>query len=329
VTTPAKGWLPVSIGLDSPSGQRLVRWMEFGSAKLSEPFFEQTVERLRRAEPPAAETQSGLEKLLDLGLSPVTPAGFIFHVSRCGSTLIANALKTADRTVVVSEAPPLSILLHPDAESFSTLGTWDQNRRALFHSLTWLFAHYRTGEPERLVIKFPSWNLLYWSVVRTYWPAVPCVVVIRDPVEVMIANLEGGGWMEWKKSPELASRLFGWGNLTRPVEEMSNEEYGARVLRSFYNCASEMAGQGCRILDYQDIDAEQVRSIAAVFGLDLPGADNRLEEIFKVYSKDPSGSQPFQADGLRKQKRATGLVRSAAYQWASGAYRNLRRANGG
>ena len=324
----ARGWLPTAIGLDSQSQQAVVRWLEFGSARLAEPFFAQTVERLRHASPPANEVQSGLDTVLEVakGLAPVTPSGFIFHVSHCGSTLIANTLKTSDRTVVISEAPPLSILLHPDAESFvPCVDTWDLIRRALFRSLISLSAHYRTGEPAPVVIKFPSWNILFWSVVRSYWPDVPCLVVIRDPVEVISGSLAGGGWMEFKKTPELAGRLFGWENLPRSVPEMSNAEFAARVLRRFYTCAREMADQRSKILDYQDIDSEQIRAIAAFFRIDLPASSNNIEQILGVYSKDPHSTRPFQPDGPRKQKLATGLMRSVVHQWATAVYRDLKQ----
>jgi len=57
----------------------------------------------------------------------------------------------------------------------------------------------------------------------------------------MAASLGGGGWMELKKSPEVVERMFGWRDLPRPVAAMSDAEYAARVLRSFYASAGEMA----------------------------------------------------------------------------------------
>ncbi len=104
----ARGWLPVTIGLDSQSEETVVRWLEFGSAKLSGTVLQTDGRKTAlRTEPPASEAQSGLDTLLERGerLRPVTPAGFIFHVSRCGSTLIANALKTAERAVSGSPKP--------------------------------------------------------------------------------------------------------------------------------------------------------------------------------------------------------------------------------
>jgi hypothetical protein len=85
-----------------------------------------------------------------------------------------------------------------------------------------------------------------------------------------------------------------------------------------------MADQGSRILDYQEIDVRQIRAIAALFHVELPASRFQIEQIFGVYSKDANGAQPFQSDGPRKQKLATGLVRSAAHQWATAAYRDLK-----
>ena len=327
MTPSARGWLPIEIGLDAESRKAVVRWLEFGSAKLAEPFFAQTVERLRQASPPAKETRSNLETLLNIGetLSPVTPSGFIFHVSRCGSTLISNALKTSERAVVVSEAPPLAILLHPDSCAFdSSAESWDETRQALFRAQIALFAHYRSESAAPLVIKFPSWNILFWSTVRSYWPDVPGIVIIRDPVEVMTGNLSDGGWMEFKKSPALARRLFGWENAPRSVEEMPDAEFAGRVLRRFYTCAREMADQGYRIVDYRDIDVKQIQSTARFFKIEPPASPSPIEQILRVYSKDAGQVQPFQPDSLRKQKLATGLIRSSARQWATAAYRDLK-----
>jgi hypothetical protein len=111
---------------------------------------------------------------------------------------------------------------------------------------------------------------------------------------------------------------------------MPREEQAARVLRRFYTCADEMAddlwkNDRCKIPDYRDIDARALRAVAGFFGLDLPAAGNRIEHIPVLYSKDPYGAQPFQPDRLREQKAATGLVRSAACQWATEVYRNLKK----
>lgn len=80
----------------------------------------------------------------------IQPTGFIFHISRCGSTLLANALKTANQVLVVSEPRPVT------------------------ETLLLRLPSGGADEPEKLVIKFTSINILAMRQMRTWWPDVPC-----------------------------------------------------------------------------------------------------------------------------------------------------------
>jgi len=325
------GWLPIEIGFDAHPAivpGALVRWMEFGSTPLAEPFLSHTVDKLRTGTPPARELETDLDTLQRWGgrLPSIRPAGFIFHISRCGSTLIANGLKTSEDVLLVSESRPLSGLLRP----FSTRGgryttaRWTQIREALLKSLFSLFAHYRTGRPEPLFIKFTSVDILSMSVVRSLWPEVPCVVVVRDPVEVMVASLSGGGWMSLKSTPELACQFFGWADLPRSPDRMTDEEFSARVLGRYFAAARDSVDEKCMIVDYEDLNPKRVRAIAAHFGVELPTGGDSLEQVFRSYAKDPNKRRPYQDDRARKQALATSVVRGAAYEWATPGYTDLR-----
>src|SRR5437868_6806406 len=83
-------WLPVDLSFARSDVS--VRWMDFGSASLTEPFFNMTVERLRSPPLLAREMEADLASLIRRAadLPPVEPAGMIVHVSRCGSTLLSN-----------------------------------------------------------------------------------------------------------------------------------------------------------------------------------------------------------------------------------------------
>ncbi len=330
-----QGWLPIEIGLDPQPAvvsEALVRWMEFGSVTLAEPFFNTTVDNLRAAAPPAREIDTDIETLVRVSarLPEVRPAGFIFHLSHCGSTLVANAMKTSDRAVVVSESRPISHLLRGRFQNLSPYLSerWERTRRTLLNSLFSLFAHYRTGEAEPLVMKFVSIDTMSMRWIRSNWPDVPCVVVIRDPVEVMVTNLKGRGWMTFKDRPEYACELFGWSNLPRPVAEMIEEEFCARVLGSFCASALEAMQVGkngnCMVVDYLDLSPDRMRQIAAFFDLHLPGEGKSVDVVFESYAKDPAKKIRFRDDRNLKQQLATVLIRSAAHQWAMGSYTELR-----
>jgi hypothetical protein len=330
------GWLPADISLDpQPSAvpEALVRWVEVGSTPLAEPFFEHTLDMVRKALPAAREMDTDIETMLRVAgrVAAVRPAGFIFHLSHCGSTLIANALKKSERAVVVSESRALSSALRSRSAAVSPYlrERWEPTRRAVLNALFSLFAHYRTGEPAPLVIKFVSIDILCMELLRSYWPDVPCVVVIRDPAEIMVTTLRIDGWMRFQKHPERACELFGWKDLTRPVATMIREEFCARVLGSF--CTSALAAMAradagkCMIVDYVDLSPQRMRDIAAFFGIELIENGKAIDEVFETYAKDPDKAVPFQDDRELKQRLATVLVRSAANQFAMDSYGELSK----
>jgi hypothetical protein len=326
------GWLPIEIGLDRRPDivpEAMVRWMEFGATPLAEPFFDHTMEKLRAATPAAREIDTDVDTLLRVGarLKAVQPVGFIFHISHCGSTLISNAMKTSDEAVVVSESRPVSVILRSRAENVSPYlrERWEVTRRALLDSMFSLFAHHPTGQPHPLVIKFPSVSIMSMELVRSYWPDVPCVIVIRDPVEVMVSSLSGGGWMTFKERPELATEIFGWSSIDRPVSAMLDQEFCARVLGSFCEAALRAHDDKCMVVDYLDLSPNKMREIAAFFKLPLRDHGNAVDAVFSPYSKDPAKAGRFRDDRKRKQEMATVFVRSAANQWAMAPYAELRK----
>ena len=241
--------------------------------------------------------------------------------------LLANALKSAPDTVVAAEAPPFGRLtrLYPEPPSRYLKDRWEGTRRTLFRSLFTLFLHYRTGDTERLIVKFQSLNLrncVKW--VRTVWPSVPCVVLVRDPVEVLASALSEQGWLAWRTDPAAARVSFGIKDLPDSLVEMSDAEFCARVLGQHLNAALASVDGNCKVIDYEDLNPKRIRNIAEFFGLELPADKKDQQRIFSVYSKDPTNAVPFKDDRLRKQRLASSEARTAAYRWAMPAYSELR-----
>src|SRR5689334_11121705 len=108
----SSGWIPTDLCLTSL--EPTVEWRDLSGVVPAEPFFRQTVARLGASDP-AGRVHTGIDALLEWGVRErhARPAGIIGHVSRCGSTLLANALKTASDCVVLSEPQPLTEVLRP------------------------------------------------------------------------------------------------------------------------------------------------------------------------------------------------------------------------
>src|SRR5690242_496587 len=92
---PPQGWLPV--GVDG----RFVDWVHFGMGRLDEPFFEGSVRRALQGRPARRRTTA---EALVAAKPARAPDGFIFHMSRCGSTLVAQMLASDPECLAISEA---------------------------------------------------------------------------------------------------------------------------------------------------------------------------------------------------------------------------------
>jgi hypothetical protein len=323
------GFLPIDLVFrgDKPH----VRWMELEPSELSEPFFFQTVARKRRCLPPAHERDTAVDLLRYVGSrsSAARPAGVICHISRCGSTLIGNALRAAGARVV-SEAAPVEALFAPYASAIwpFPLDLWEAMRGELLSSLAAVFGRdtRNTDEsPVKLVIKFSSPCILALPFIRSVWPEVPCLIVTRDPIEVIISNLQApGGWLRAKNKPLTASNWLGLGDLD--LTNMTSVEYRARVVGSFCEAAINNWWAACKVLDYKDLNEASILKTLDLFGVVAPPRDSEAwRRAIEMYSKDPTGARRFLPDGARKQSLAFGPLRADVDRWTRRPYEELRR----
>jgi hypothetical protein len=329
------GWLPIEIVLEGypalvwPGAVpgTTVRWIHFGGKRLTEPFFRQSVAHLRGGAFPALEIEADIRSIVREGSQKPAhpPSGFIFHVSRCGSTLICNALKTLENAQVAAEPRPITRLFMPCAPQHDRIDPQrEEERHVLAECLFNLFSCYRTGQPEPVVVKFTSQNSLCLSAIRGLWPNIPCLFVIRDPVEVMVSNLKDGKLNRFIESPALACQMCG----THPstLTGMSVEDFCARVLGRYFDAAIDELGPNVRIIDYSDINEASICSIANFFQLDPLSDSVSLHTVFERYAKDQTGNTIFCGDRLEKLKGASPRIQEAANQWAIPQYMQLRAA---
>jgi hypothetical protein len=293
--------------------------MEFGETPLAEPFFEHTREKLATAGARVLETGADALFRLASQLREAKPAGIIFHISHCGSTLLANALRTARDTVVFSEDLVLARLFQPfpAPPSPHLEAWWNGLRRRAAEAVFRIEAAYRCGEAGKLVLKLPSFATAAMPLLRRWWPDVPCVVVIREPQEVIASQLLSG----WGADRDLAG-LYEIYGLPSPAAETTAEEVCGAILGNLMKCALETSGPGCRIVDYEDLRAK-IPAIGGFFGLELPPGESRMDEVFRRYAKDPTGRMVFSGDKAAKRQRITRAVSEAARR-VRPAYEKLR-----
>ena len=317
-------WLLIDISF-APD---LVRWIDFGDEWCSEPFFEQTIQRLKTATPPHPEQVTTTQTLVDLAAQAPSrlPAGVIFHVSRCGSTLLTNVLRTGAQVWILSEATPLGRLFFQEAMDRigGPASGREEARKSVLNSFVSLHAESSAGDPRRVVIKCHALNIMDIQFVRSLWPTVPFIVVIRDPIEVIASNLDGpAGWVDVGRRSVLAAQRFGWTDRIDP--ETTIQECCARGLGSFYAMAESAIGGDCKIIDYSQLTFTNIRKIADGFGIDMPKSETpQVVSAFAKYAKDPTGATRFESDVLKKRSTCSGDVLALAERWALAPYCRLR-----
>lgn len=318
----SKGWLPVdAVVVDGRPG---LLWLEMPDVSLTEPFFQQTVERVK-TENNRRELFTEFDVLLQLEkvLDSVPPTGFIFHSSRCGSTLLANACKAIANSIVLSEANAIDKLIarfFTDATDAVKQSLYSVFLRGVVHAL----GRRRTGTEQHLFIKFSCCSFAQIERIRRIWPNVPWIFLYRDPIETIVSNLaDVPPWLMDNDRRVLASIT---GVSPEQVAEMRLEELCARTIGSFYSLAPRVAKDEGLLLNYNQLSVPVISRVLRFFRVN-PSAEE-METIARgsrIYSKEVSGSHTFVADADAKQKLANDLVREVTEQWAIEPYRLLEQ----
>lgn len=320
-STDLTGWLPVDAVV--VQGRPGLLWMDMTGMSLSEPFFEQTVERAKREKRAERFTEFDVLLQLEKELDSVLPTGFIFHSSRCGSTLVANACRAISNSIVLSEATAIDKLiarLITDTDNAVKESLYSVFLRGVVHAL----AQRRTGSEQHLFIKFACCSFAQLERIKRIWPNVPWLFLYRDPVETIVSNLKDvPPWLIDDDRRVLASIT---GSSPAAVAGMSIEELCARTIGSLYATAYNLANDNSMLLNYQQLSVPVIASVLKFFNVSVSTEElQTIARTTEVYSKEVSGTRAFVADRDAKQKHASALVRELSERWASEPYRLLEQ----
>ncbi|OBK41491.1 hypothetical protein A5658_18530 [Mycobacterium sp. 1245111.1] len=307
-------WTPIRFNLSTPTPT--VDWADLSAERFVEPFFDQTVGRWSTGPHAQPLVRTGLDALVALDQEPsLDPAGMIFHVSRCGSTLVSRLLSTVPGVVVVAEPSPLNALLglNPAQVDGATLVR-------LVRFLVRALGRRRHGDEQQLVLKCTSWNIRRQEILTAAFPDTPWVWVQRDPVEVAASLLAAPpGWLGHQVPPAQTALRFGIEPASVPT--MPRAEFVARALGAMLFSAS--AGPPGRIcVDHSELPAAVWQRVAPHFGIEVdPAARERMTEQSQFYSKD-SEPQSFSSD-QQDGRTVTDEMREAVRRFAEFGYRQL------
>ncbi|HXC54199.1 MAG TPA: hypothetical protein VNU97_02805 [Rhizomicrobium sp.] len=313
-TSPQDGWLPINIL--PQGGETCIDWAYFGERRLSEPFFEDSVRRaLRRPLNQLARHRTRLADLVPaMAAAPgLAPDGFIFHMSRCGSTLVAQMLAADPANIVISEASPLDVVVQSDRASPADAAGL---HAALLAAIVGALGRRRSAVQARYFVKLDSWHTLALPLFRRVFPTVPWVFLYREPGEVLASQLVQRGI---QTVPEyLPPALFG----LAAEDSLPADDYCARVLAKTCEAVLPHVEGGGLLVNYSQLPGALWSQILPHFGIASSEADRaRMTAAAQFDAKSPSLT--FSSDNAAKREVLTDDLRAVADHHIGGIYRAL------
>jgi hypothetical protein len=263
-------WTPISLRWE-PTGPA-IDWRRMGERRFVEPFFDQSIHAHQR-EVHRANRSTPAEALLALmAAQPESPpAGFIFHASHCGSTLVARMLAALPSNIVLSEPAILESVLRPAARA-PPLAAAEQAR--LLGAVIGALGRRRQAEQQRCFVKFASRALSTLPLIRSAFPEVPWVFVYREPLEILGAYLRGAS----ERLPPGVAAAGLLEGAPAALAEMRPEEFWIRVLAARFSDALRFYEPGkTLLLNHAQLPESVCDSMLGFFGMAC--TPHELEQI--------------------------------------------------
>jgi hypothetical protein len=301
---PAGDWLPVHL---EPAASPYVDWAHFAGEPLTEPFFEES--RRKAGSRPFNAVFRRRTRLADsiAAATPErarTPRGLIFHMSRCGSTLVAQMLAAAAQSTVLSEAPPLDAAVQLEAGNAGILAA--------------MVAALGRRQPAggRLFLKLDSWHAMSLPLIRRSFPTSPWVFLYRDPIEVIVSQARQAGVQTVPGL--LPSQVVGIDPAGMPPDA-----FGAAVLGRTCEAAAEAFARGGGLLvNYSELPGAFVSRILPHFGMACDAGE--LVAMRRAAERDAKAPDAaFTPDCEAKRAEATPRLLDLVARHMAEPYRRL------
>lgn len=254
---------------------KLVHWL-IPNGHATEPFHDEYISRCRQLLlNQVIQPCTSLEFLQQQATKNTAPAGFIFHLSRCGSTLISGCLAELDSTCVFSESPLLTELLLD-----KTLAVAEQKK--FLQAFINLQAAAFPNRPQ-VIIKWNAWDIFRWDIIRAVYPQVPVIFLVRDPVEILASHQRSAGrHMAGDASLAAVHGVFNSNNAEATLLERQIRVLGALLsemnrLKIFHNVLC---------IDYKQLGVRAIHNILEYF--EVHSQPERFAQRLKFHSKTPN-----------------------------------------
>jgi hypothetical protein len=291
-----QNWIPYKL-LSGDDGETLLcQWLYTGDIAFTHPFFDETITACR-ALPQNGQGKKNVSSMEVLpnwadAVQGVQPSAIIFHISRCGSTLLSQLLSLHNQCTVLSEVPFLDALLRYGFNNYkgATIQPVLQAAIGLYSA---------SGQPggSHLFIKADSWHLFFYRQLRQLYPTIPFVLLYREPFAVLRSQQKKRGMHAVPGLIEPA--LFGLDK--EKVVYQPFDEYMADVLERYMQTMLNITATDTNILlaNYAQGALPIVQKIAAMTQLSItPAQLIQMQQRTTYHAKEPG--QVFAESALQQ-----------------------------
>lgn len=316
------GLIPIDIDKDN---HKLV-WFDIGDYQLTEGYFFTSTDLLisSQEKPTLFTTEIRTLASDDILTDYIYPSGFIFHMGRCGSTLLSKALARSPKHLVISEAPPHYLIWEYLKGNWLKPLEFSQENLTIYKNLILTMGRKRASDQRAHFIKFTTYNILFIDFIHRVFPDVPCLFLYRDPAEVMVSFLkQGAGWFKLKDS---ALGAFITGCSVEETKAMTPLTFVEKFLIRFISAALKASFGGLKYLNYEQLTLQNFEVILNAFhSTTFSGQMALMQKQFNFYCRDDSDTTPFVSDKANKRKEITPEIKSCVEGELTKLFHQLER----
>jgi hypothetical protein len=290
---PLSNWIPYK--LVEKDTDVYFEWIYLADKKFADPFFDETIAKCKSHEynSKLLRVVSTVENLIDwsAALIPVDLKSVVFHVSRCGSTMLSQSLATSAENIMISEAPIIDEILRSDNFGLD-------KKSALLKAVITFLGQKRFPEQKNLILKLDAWHIFNAGYLRSIFPRVPFALLYRNPIEVLKSHQKMIGM---HMVPNLLPPSV-FGITAKEINEISFQQYGALVLERYFQGFIDFyeADQNVTLLNYNDGMKNVVAKFVSFINVDYSTSElEKMYERLKKHSKNENAI--FEGDFFKEE----------------------------
>ncbi|WP_215408747.1 hypothetical protein [Janthinobacterium sp. JC611] len=251
-----RGWYPLYVERGDALADAAMCWRDLGQTAFVDAFFVNTLARQPHGERRVCRTPLAA---LDTPGDGLAPDAFIFHVSRCGSTLLCQLLASLPQCIVMSEPPVVDSLLRLHHDCGDAAASVALLRQAIL-----ALGQRRTGEETHFFIKFDCWHIHSLDLLRQAFPGTPCLFLYREPQAVLASHRR-------QRGPQMVPGMLHPAQLPLPAHRLAPGDldgYAGLVLGSLFDAARPHAAAGqLQLIHYSQLPGILFSDLLARFGI--------------------------------------------------------------